>query len=749
MIRFGIRLALGGGREAITRLLVVTAAVTLGVGMLLVTVAGINAVGHQDQRFAWLNTGNVGEKSTASASADPLWWNIQGDYYDGQTIGRIDLAATGPDSPVPPGIPALPAPGQFYASPAMSALLARTPADQLADRFPGKQVGTIGAAGLPSPESLIIVIGRTPAELSATDAEKVTSIATQPPNDCDGCYVGTRSSGVILILSVVAGAMLFPVLLFIGAATRLSAARREQRFAAMRLVGATPRQISVISTVESTMAAIIGTALGFALFAAVRVPAAQIPFTGSRFYESDLTLSPVDILLVAIGIPVCAAIAARLSLRRVRISPLGVSRRVTPRPPSALRLIPLVIGVAELFYFIGNRPRTGMGQAEAFLPGFLIIMAGLIIAGPWLTMIGARTLARRSRRLPTLVAARRMADNPQAAFRAISGLVVALFVTTVAVGVITTIDLNRGSQRTGPPATVLNLNFPPKHAPAPSIPYATMVAGLRATPGVRFATTIYANPQPAQHVLIRSSDGAGPPEVPDGLVLCADIAADPSVGHCAPGATVAEVWSDFDAPNSTHFVAREFPTSTYTPDALASLSPLNIVVGTDGSTAAIERARTQLEAAYPFYRQQPGTDDDFNSDTTKDLAGWEQLANVVILASLPIAACGLAVSVAAGLSERKRPFSLLRLTGVPVRMLRSVVALESAVPLLVVAVVAIGAGFAAAAIFLKAQMGYVLTAPPGEYYAFVIAGLVLSLLVIASTLPLLERFTGPEVARND
>ena len=37
-----------------------------------------------------------------------------------------------------------------------------------------------------------------------------------------------------------AAALLFPVLIFVGAATRLSAARREQRFAAMRLVGATP-----------------------------------------------------------------------------------------------------------------------------------------------------------------------------------------------------------------------------------------------------------------------------------------------------------------------------------------------------------------------------------------------------------------------------------------------------------------------------------------------------------------------------
>jgi hypothetical protein len=50
-----------------------------------------------------------------------------------------------------------------------------------------------------------------------------------------------------------------------------------------------------------------------------------------------------------------------------------------------------------------------------------------------------------------------------------------------------------------------------------------------------------------------------------------------------------------------------------------------------------------------------------------------------MLTALPIAGC----SVVAGLNDRKRPFSWLRLTGAPLSMLRRVVALENAVPLLV------------------------------------------------------------------
>jgi len=42
-----------------------------------------------------------------------------------------------------------------------------------------------------------------------------------------------------------------------------------------------------------------------------------------------------------------------------------------------------------------------------------------------------------------------------------------------------------------------------------------------------------------------------------------------------------------------------------------------------------------------------------------------------------------------------------------------------------------------------------LRAPGPGYYLIVLAGLTISLGVIASTFPLLDRITGPEVARNE
>ncbi|MFI5065262.1 MAG: hypothetical protein ACHP9Z_15000, partial [Streptosporangiales bacterium] len=116
MIRLGLRLSLGGGREAVVRLVILAVAVGLGVGLLLTALSAINAVNAQNARHAWLWTGTASVPAGhAPAGTDPLWWSTSGDDFGGQLVVRVDVAATGPTSPVPPGIPRDPAPGQYYA----------------------------------------------------------------------------------------------------------------------------------------------------------------------------------------------------------------------------------------------------------------------------------------------------------------------------------------------------------------------------------------------------------------------------------------------------------------------------------------------------------------------------------------------------------------------------------------------------------------------------------------------------------
>jgi hypothetical protein len=784
VIGLGLRLVISGGREAITRLVVLAVAVGLGVGLLLTAVAATNAVLTWNNRHAWFWTGTAWVPPGPATGAAPLWWHPGGDIFDGQQINRFDVAATGASSPVPPGIPRDPGPGQYYASPALAALLRGTPADQLAGRYPGHLAGVIGDAALPSPNSLVMIVGRTPAQLAHTpDSVQVTSISATvgswpPPrvkaNPKGLTYVppngGAPKSATDLILSVVALAILAPVLIFIATATRLSAARREQRFAAMRLTGATRRQVSLLAATESTVAGILGVAAGFGIFFLLRIPVAGIPFIGAPFFPSELSLSPLDVLLVAIGVPVAAAVAARLAMRRVHISPLGVARRATPKPPGAWRVVPLLAGLAELaFWTIHGHPAAIPGQIQAFLSSFALIIVGLFIAGPWLTMVAARAMARWTSRPGTLIAAGRLAADPWGAFRAVSGLVLALFITTVAVVAITTQDakdLTRWASAAeanvltdqvsaskqaagGGPGTNMSTA-----GPGPAAAAAPLAARLSAIPGVQGVLVVRAVPGLTIHAALHgigTGQGVSGP-FSAGVVSCAQLAAVPALGRCPAGATMAAFPSDgFNGPLfGTDATTTTWPAANVPATRLDTLGVDAINVATNGTTSAVEQARTVLENAHAYPGvSTPSTLGDLIAQENSANTAYQQLANVVILVSLPIAGCTLAAGIAAGLADRKRPFSLLRLTGARLATLRHVVALEGAVPLLAVAAVAIGTGFAAAALYASEAQQHPMVAPGAAYYLLTAGGILAALGIIAATFPLLARITGPEVARNE
>ena len=174
-----------------------------------------------------------------------------------------------------------------------------------------------------------------------------------------------------------------------------------------------------------------------------------------------------------------------------------------------------------------------------------------------------------------------------------------------------------------------------------------------------------------------------------------------------------------------------------------------VVVATNGSAGSIERARTALEGSFPV----PGKSRCRRCRLIPRPRAYsppiQDMTDVMIVRSLIIAACSLAVNIAAGLAERKRPFSLLRLNGVPLGALRRIIALENALPLLIVAVVSIVVGLVSAALYLHSQVAIAFRVPGLAYWGTVLGGLAASLAIIASTFPLLKRMTGPEVPRNE
>src|SRR5215470_13512145 len=214
MFRLGLQLTLRSGREALVRLLVTAAAVAVGVALLLGVLAEFHAFQVNASKPCWSCTQGASVPATLPSHGE--LWNNSVDFYRGQTVSRLDVAALGPNAPVPPGITQLPPAGDYYASPALAALLKTVPADELGERFPGQMIGTIGQAGLNGAGDLAIYIGHTPAQVSKIPGTAwVTSIYTAPGQEVFSRFF--RFAFGIGVLAVV-----FPMLVLISTATRLA-----------------------------------------------------------------------------------------------------------------------------------------------------------------------------------------------------------------------------------------------------------------------------------------------------------------------------------------------------------------------------------------------------------------------------------------------------------------------------------------------------------------------------------------------
>jgi len=410
-----------------------------------------------------------------------------------------------------------------------------------------------------------------------------------------------------------------------------------------------------------------------------------------------------------------------------------------------VRIIPLFAGIALLAYFdSAGKPGAVGGQLLELLVGFVLLVVGLVLAGPWFTTAGSRLMTRRANHPAALIAGRRLLDNPKAAFRFISGLVIALFVASALIGALSSINaaagavggVGTGSATLADPFCSFSTTDCPVAAQVPSVP-ARVMNELHTTPGVEAVTVVHESPSQA---------GFGRSF---GYVSCEQLAKTPAIGTCAPGASVVSVgyFLSHVLGHSSHASTSVWPSAGLSLAAAQRLPVDAIVVATDGSSGALERVRTTLERAFPF-QGVPVAIDALDPSTARLLTMIQDMTDVMIVASLIIAACSLAVNIVAGLGERKRPFSLLRLTGVPTTLLHRVVALESALPLFLVAAVSIVVGLVSAALYLHSQVDIAFRIPGIGYWVTVLGGLAASLAIIASTFPIINRITGPEVARN-
>lgn len=237
--------------------------------------------------------------------------------------------------------------------------------------------------------------------------------------------VDESTGSFVLMLSFVAAALLLPAVWTLAqAAVRLAIARRDDRLAALRLAGATRGQVSAMALLDAVSQALVGGFVGALLALAVTPGIARIEFQGLPFTTAEL-LPPAWVWLAAIGAVVLIALGASLaSLRRVQVTPLGVAQRVRPKRLSLWRIAAFAVPVAAYVLIVGMGViDVGTGVSIALISVLVLsysLLGPLVIQGvAWLVAKGARSPA-------TLLAARRVVDDPRGAFNVVGAMAVAV-----------------------------------------------------------------------------------------------------------------------------------------------------------------------------------------------------------------------------------------------------------------------------------------------------------------------------------
>ncbi|MEV4753558.1 FtsX-like permease family protein [Micromonospora sp. NPDC049559] len=232
-----------------------------------------------------------------------------------------------------------------------------------------------------------------------------------------------------------------PVLALAAQCARLGAPARDRRLAAFRLAGATPGQAIRIAIAETGVATLLGALAGLAVYLVGRRLLHRPDPLGQLALPTDV-LPPVSELVgVVLVLPLLAALASAVLLRRVVVTPFGVLRRVRRRrAPLPWPAIPIALGLAvpPLANWLIRTGRIGEG-ADGLLPlaafgCVLLAVLGVVSSAGWFSYSSGRVLHRLGRGPAALLAARRLMADPWAGSRSLMALLAALVIAGVAAG---------------------------------------------------------------------------------------------------------------------------------------------------------------------------------------------------------------------------------------------------------------------------------------------------------------------------
>ncbi|MGW5050941.1 FtsX-like permease family protein [Actinokineospora sp. NPDC004072] len=337
----GVRLAVGGGRTSMARFVLSSIGVGIAVVVLLMAASAGTVAANRDARGSLSAT-----DLNPVAGVDPTLVVWDGTAFRGERINVKRVRAAGPNSPVPPGLPRMPAADEMYVSQALADLLADPDSALLKPRFPQRVVGVLPAEVVADPYDLLAYTGLR-ADYADEGVSEVYKFGVPSDQSIPPEFL------LVLLLGVVA--LLVPVFIFVASSTRIAGAERDRRLAALRLVGGDSRQVRRIAAAEALVSALAGMVLGAIGFVLLRPVAASVRLMGVGVYEFDVVPNWWLVGVIAVAVPVLAVLTAQTALRRTIIEPLGVVRFSRPvRRRVAWRLLLVAAGAVLLLWNTGD-----------------------------------------------------------------------------------------------------------------------------------------------------------------------------------------------------------------------------------------------------------------------------------------------------------------------------------------------------------------------------------------------------------
>ena len=176
---------------------------------------------------------------------------------------------------------------------------------------------------------------------------------------------GTDDSimSIWVIMALFACAFLVPTIVSLTAqAAVLGASGREKRLATLRLIGLSSGDITRMTMLETAAQAAIGIVLG-GFFSVLLAPIfSNMKFQDVYIQTSELILPWWGYLTVAVVVFVLAVTASVVGMQRVRVEPLGVSRK---EMPPALKYRSVILFVIFTVFTLIMVDRTSMSSGIA------------------------------------------------------------------------------------------------------------------------------------------------------------------------------------------------------------------------------------------------------------------------------------------------------------------------------------------------------------------------------------------------